>query len=78
MTCYFKLAAQFRTQEEPTYCGLSTLGSFSAIEYESIKVYSSYGSKCSGSGPRQGVEGSLAVVPRVNVGMLPVFRYRTP
>ena len=25
MQCYFKLAAQFRTQDEPAYCGLSTL-----------------------------------------------------
>lgn len=25
MNCYFKLAAQFRTQDEPAYCGLSTL-----------------------------------------------------
>ena len=25
MECYFKLAAQFRTQDEPAYCGLSTL-----------------------------------------------------
>jgi glutathione gamma-glutamylcysteinyltransferase len=25
MDCYFKLAAQFRTQDEPAYCGLSTL-----------------------------------------------------
>lgn len=25
MNCYFNLAAQFRTQEEPAYCGLSTL-----------------------------------------------------
>ena len=25
MDCYFKLAAQFRTQEEPAYCGLTTL-----------------------------------------------------
>ena len=25
MNCYFPLAAQFRTQEEPAYCGLSTL-----------------------------------------------------
>ena len=25
MDCYFKLAAQFRTQDELTYCGLSTL-----------------------------------------------------
>lgn len=25
MNCYFHLAAQFRTQEEPAYCGLSTL-----------------------------------------------------
>ncbi len=23
---YFKLAAQFRTQDDPAYCGLSTLG----------------------------------------------------
>ena len=25
MECYFKLAAQFRTQDEPAYCGLTTL-----------------------------------------------------
>ena len=25
MNCYFPLAAQFRTQEDPAYCGLSTL-----------------------------------------------------
>lgn len=25
MNCYFKLAAQFRTQDEPAFCGLSTL-----------------------------------------------------
>ena len=25
MECYFGLAAQFRTQDEPSYCGLSTL-----------------------------------------------------
>jgi len=25
MNCYFPLAAQFRTQEEPAFCGLSTL-----------------------------------------------------
>lgn len=25
MECFFNLAAQFRTQEEPAYCGLSTL-----------------------------------------------------
>ena len=25
MECYFGLAAQFRTQDEPAYCGLSTL-----------------------------------------------------
>lgn len=25
MDCFFKLAAQFRTQDEPAYCGLSTL-----------------------------------------------------
>lgn len=25
LQCYFKLAAQFRTQDEPAYCGLSTL-----------------------------------------------------
>ncbi|CAG2205413.1 E2.3.2.15 [Mytilus edulis] len=25
MECYFKLAAQFRTQDEPAFCGLSTL-----------------------------------------------------
>ena len=25
MQCYFRLAAQFRTQDEPAYCGLSTL-----------------------------------------------------
>ena len=25
MTCYFPLAAQFRTQEEPAFCGLTTL-----------------------------------------------------
>lgn len=25
MQCYFKLAAQFRTQDEPAFCGLSTL-----------------------------------------------------
>ena len=25
MNCYFNLAAQFRTQDEPAYCGLSTL-----------------------------------------------------
>ncbi|XP_064595456.1 uncharacterized protein LOC135462046 isoform X2 [Liolophura sinensis] len=25
MDCYFKLAAQFRTQDEPAFCGLSTL-----------------------------------------------------
>lgn len=25
MECYFKLAAQFRTQDEPAFCGLTTL-----------------------------------------------------
>ena len=25
MQCYFKLASQYRTQDEPAYCGLSTL-----------------------------------------------------
>ena len=25
MNCYFPLAAQFRTQEEPAFCGLTTL-----------------------------------------------------
>ncbi len=25
MNCYFRLAAQFRTQDEPAFCGLSTL-----------------------------------------------------
>ena len=25
MDCYFGLAAQFRTQDEPAFCGLSTL-----------------------------------------------------
>ena len=25
LACYFPLAAQFRTQDEPAYCGLSTL-----------------------------------------------------
>ena len=25
MECYFKLAEQFRTQDEPAFCGLTTL-----------------------------------------------------
>jgi hypothetical protein len=25
MNCYFRLASQFRTQDEPAYCGLATL-----------------------------------------------------
>lgn len=25
MECYFRLAEQFRTQDEPAFCGLSTL-----------------------------------------------------
>ncbi|KIH57335.1 hypothetical protein ANCDUO_12475 [Ancylostoma duodenale] len=28
---YFRLASQFRTQDEPAYCGLSTLGHFSPL-----------------------------------------------
>ena len=25
MNCYFRLASQFRTQDDPAYCGLATL-----------------------------------------------------
>ena len=40
MECYFKLASQFRTQDEPAYCGLSTLIMvLNALEIDPGKVW---------------------------------------
>lgn len=40
MECYFSLAAQFRTQDEPAFCGLSTLVMIlNALEVDPLKVW---------------------------------------
>lgn len=40
MDCYFKLASQFRTQDEPAFCGLSTLVMIlNALEVDPEKVW---------------------------------------
>lgn len=40
MECYFKLASQFRTQDEPAFCGLSTLVMvLNALEIDPGKVW---------------------------------------
>ncbi|KAJ8315568.1 hypothetical protein KUTeg_007718 [Tegillarca granosa] len=40
MECYFKLSAQFRTQEEPAFCGLTTLVMvLNALEIDPGKVW---------------------------------------
>ena len=40
MECYFKLASQFRTQDEPAYCGLTTLVMvLNALEVDPGKLF---------------------------------------
>lgn len=40
MECYFKLAAQFRTQDEPAFCGLTTLViALNALEVDPGEVW---------------------------------------
>lgn len=42
MECYFKLASQFRTQEEPTFCGLSSLVMLlNALEVDPGRIWKS-------------------------------------
>ena len=40
MECYFRLAAQFRTQDEPAFCGLTTMVMvLNALEIDPGKVW---------------------------------------
>ena len=57
MDCYFRLASQFRTQDEPAYCGLSTLIMvLNAMEIDPGRVWKGQsGSKLS---PLQTVNGT--------------------
>ncbi|ETN83044.1 glutathione gamma-glutamylcysteinyltransferase domain protein [Necator americanus] len=59
---YFKLAAQFRTQDEPAYCGLSTLGND--------------GIERLGGGSRSNLEGTVEILSRNNARLLCSIRTR--
>lgn len=66
---YFKLAAQFRTQDEPAYCGPSTLGTVDFV-VGFREFWFSNDSECARSGSGTGVEESVEVLPRKHARLL--------